>query len=78
MSDGGDTQSESEDDTLYCETQPLDDAETQLVDEVDEEEDGVPADWMETQLVESGEEDGGDYGELVDTQLVVECNGIHS
>jgi mediator of DNA damage checkpoint protein 1 len=69
------------------ETQPLDDAETQLVDEVE----GMSADWMETQLVESGEEDGGDYGDQVETQLEVEydeedaggvednaCNGIRT
>jgi mediator of DNA damage checkpoint protein 1 len=87
VSDGAETQSESDDGTLYCETQPLDDAETQLVDE----EEGVAADWMETQLVESGEEDGGDYGDQVETQLEVEydeedaggvednaCNGIRT
>jgi mediator of DNA damage checkpoint protein 1 len=68
VSDGAETQSESDDGTLYCETQPLDDAETQLVDE----EEGVAADWMETQLVESGEEDGGDYGDQVETQLEME------
>ncbi|GJM94589.1 hypothetical protein PR202_ga11249 [Eleusine coracana subsp. coracana] len=71
VSDGGDTQSESDNDMLYCETQLMDDAETQLVDEEDE---GVPADWMETQLVESGEEVGGDYCEQVETQIEVECN----
>jgi mediator of DNA damage checkpoint protein 1 len=59
---------ESDDGALYCKTQPLEDADTQLVDE----EDGVAADWMETQLVESGEEDGGDYGGQVETQLETE------
>ncbi|KAL6840977.1 hypothetical protein ACP4OV_029237 [Aristida adscensionis] len=71
-SDGDATQSEDEGGALYCETQPLDDAETQLVDgvEEEEEEEGVAGDWMETQLVESGEEDGGGGdGEQVRTQL---------
>ncbi|TVU17861.1 hypothetical protein EJB05_33930 [Eragrostis curvula] len=77
VSDGGDTQSESDDGALDCETKPMDDAETQLVDEVEEEEEeeeeeGVAPDWVDTQLVESGEEDGGDYGEQVETQLEVE------
>ncbi|XP_062230745.1 uncharacterized protein LOC133928430 isoform X2 [Phragmites australis] len=65
------TQSEGDDSTLYGETQPLDEAETQLVEGVDEEE-GVAADWVETQLVESGDEDGGDDGEQLKTRLEVE------
>ncbi|KAJ1261594.1 hypothetical protein BS78_09G042100 [Paspalum vaginatum] len=74
VSDGEATQSEADDGALYDESQPPEDAETQLVDEVeeDDEEQGVAADWMETQLVESGEEDGGDGGDLVETQLEVE------
>lgn len=70
-SDGDGTQREADDWALYDETQPLDDAETQLVDEVVEEE-GVVGDWTETQLVESGDEDGGDDGDQVKMQQEVE------
>jgi hypothetical protein len=70
-SDGDGTQREADDWALYDETQPLDDAETQLVDEVEEEQ-GVAGDWTETQLVESGDEDGGDDGDQVKTQQEVE------
>ncbi|AQK42120.1 BRCT domain-containing DNA repair protein [Zea mays] len=55
-SDGDETQREADDWALYDETQPLDDAETQLIDEVEE---GVAGDWTETQLMDSGNEDGG-------------------
>ncbi|XP_066367262.1 uncharacterized protein [Miscanthus floridulus] len=65
-SDGDGTQREADDRALYDETQPLDDAETQLVDEVEEEE-GVAGDWTETQLVE-----GGDDGDQVKTQQEME------
>ena len=71
-SDGDGTQREADDWALYDETQPLDDAETQLVDEVVEKEEGVAGDWTETQLVESGDEDGGDDGDQVKTQQEVE------
>jgi len=66
-SDGDGTQREADDWTLYDETQPLDDAETQLIDEVVEEEEGVAGDWTETQLVE-----GGDDGDQVKTQQEME------
>ncbi|XP_062179635.1 uncharacterized protein LOC133884294 [Phragmites australis] len=74
VSDSDAMQSEGDDGAFYGETQPLDEAETQLVDGVEEEneEQGVAGDWVETQLVESGEEDGGDDGEQVKTQLEVE------
>lgn len=84
-SPGGSTQSEADDidGALYDETQPMEEAETQLVDEVaveeedgdeekeEEEERGVAADWTETQLG-SGEDGGGDDGDQVNTQLQVE------
>ncbi|EES19016.1 hypothetical protein BDA96_09G044600 [Sorghum bicolor] len=72
-SDGDATQREADDWALYDETQPLDDAETQLVDELEqEEEEAVAGNWTETQLVESGDEDGGDDGDQVKTQQEVE------
>lgn len=76
-SDSDETQCGGDDGALYDETQPVDEAETQLVDEVvveeeEEEEEDVAGDWAETQLVESGEEDGGDDGDQVMTQLEVE------
>ncbi|XP_052156199.1 uncharacterized protein LOC127773983 isoform X1 [Oryza glaberrima] len=65
----------SEDGVLYGETQALDDAETQMVDDgLGEEEDGVAVDWGETQLVEDSEEEeeerGGGVDDQEDTQLV--------
>ncbi|KAL6607848.1 hypothetical protein ACP70R_040911 [Stipagrostis hirtigluma subsp. patula] len=72
-SDGDMTRSEGDGDALYCETQPPDDAETQLLDGVEEdneEGEGVAGDWLETQLEESWEEDGD--GEQVKTQLGVD------
>ncbi|CAD6334640.1 unnamed protein product [Miscanthus lutarioriparius] len=66
-SDGDGTQRKADDWALYDETQPLDDAETQLIDEVVEEEEGVAGDWTETQLVE-----GGDDGDQVKTQQEME------
>ncbi|RCV15211.1 hypothetical protein SETIT_3G040100v2 [Setaria italica] len=74
-SDSDATQSGGDDGDLYDETQPVDEAETQLVDGVDEEEEeeeDVAGDWGETQLVESGEEDDCDDGDQVKTQLEVE------
>ncbi|RLM99548.1 hypothetical protein C2845_PM06G07210 [Panicum miliaceum] len=57
---------------LYDETQPVDEAETQLVDGVEEDKEDVACDWAETQLVESGEEDGSDDSDQAKTQLEVE------
>lgn len=72
-SDSDETQCGGDDAALYDETQPVDEAETQLVDEVEEEEQEDVADYLaDTQLVESGEEDGGDDGDQVMTQLEVE------
>ncbi|KAF2929139.1 hypothetical protein DAI22_05g034600 [Oryza sativa Japonica Group] len=76
VSDDGDA-TPSEDGVLYGETQALDDAETQMVDDgLGEEEDGVAVDWGETQLVEGSEEEeeeeecGGGIDDQEDTQLV--------
>ncbi|KAF8725857.1 hypothetical protein HU200_020419 [Digitaria exilis] len=77
-SDSDETQCGGDDGALYDETQPVDDAETQLVDGVEEEEeeedddDDVAGDLGETQLVEIGEEDGSDDDDQVKTQLDVE------
>ncbi|CAN6336330.1 unnamed protein product [Urochloa humidicola] len=72
-SDSNATQSGGDDGALYDEAQPVDEAETQLVDGVEEEEEeGVAGDWGETQLVESGEEDGCDDSDQVKTQLEME------
>ena len=68
-SDSDATQCGEDNGALYDETQPADEAETQLVDgEEEEDKDDVAGDWAETQLVESGE-DGSDQ---VKTQLEVE------
>ncbi|EEC78511.1 hypothetical protein OsI_18446 [Oryza sativa Indica Group] len=76
VSDDGDA-TPIEDGVLYGETQALDDAETQMVDDgLGEEEDGVAVDWGETQLVEGSEEEeeeeecGGGIDDQEDTQLV--------
>ncbi|RLN29503.1 hypothetical protein C2845_PM05G12300 [Panicum miliaceum] len=69
------TQSGEDDGALYDEAQPVDEAETQLVDGVEEEEEDkedVACDWAETQLVESGKDDDSDDGDQVKTQLEVE------
>uniref|UniRef100_A0A0E0KYF8 BRCT domain-containing protein n=1 Tax=Oryza punctata TaxID=4537 RepID=A0A0E0KYF8_ORYPU len=76
VSDDGDA-TPSEDGVLYGETQALDDAETQMVDDGlgEEEVEGVAVDWAETQLVEDSEEEeeeerGGGVDDQEDTQLV--------
>ena len=72
-SDSDATQCGEDNGALYDETQPADEAETQLVDgEEEEDKDDVAGDWAETQLVESGEEDGSDDSDQVKTQLEVE------
>ncbi|CAL4902968.1 unnamed protein product [Urochloa decumbens] len=75
-SDSDATQNGGDDGALYDETQPEDEAETQLVDGMEEEEEDVAGDWGETQLVESDEEDGCDDIDQVKTQLEVKNGDV--
>ncbi|CAL4910351.1 unnamed protein product [Urochloa decumbens] len=75
-SDSDATQNGGDDGALYDETQPEDEAETQLVDGMEEEEEDVAGDWGETQLVESDEEDGCDDIVQVKTQLEVKNGDV--
>ncbi|CAN6340605.1 unnamed protein product [Urochloa humidicola] len=72
VSDSDATQSGGDGGALYDETQPVDEAETQLDGVEEDEEEDVAGDWGETQLVESGDEDGCDDGDQVMTQLEME------